>query len=81
MIICSMVKEVGKSIYDAVGAYLGGDSSLWGTTWIADMANGYIGLGYGEEGSTQQVDDDIKDDVEDLAEEIIDGEIVVDTTR
>ena len=81
VIICSMVKEVGKSIYDAVGAYLGGDSSLWGTTWIADMANGYIGLGYGEEGSTQQVDDDIKDDVEDLAEEIIDGEIVVDTTR
>ena len=81
VIICSMVKEVGKSIYDAIGAYLNGDSSLWGTTWVADMANGYISLGYGEEGSTQQIDDDIKDDVEDLAEEIIDGEIVVDTTR
>ena len=81
VIICSMVKEVGKSIYDAVAAYISGDTSKWGTTWIADMANGYISLGYGEEGSTQQVSDELKAEVEALAEKIISGEIVVDTTR
>ena len=81
IIICSMIKEVGKSIYDAVTAYLNGDESKWGTTWIADMETGYIGLGYGEEGSTQQISDEIKAEIEDLEEKIIAGEIVVDTTR
>ena len=81
VIICSMVKEVGKSIYDAVGAYLGGDDSMWGTTWVADMANGYIGLGYGDDSATQQVDSKLKKEVKKLADKIIDGDIVVDTTR
>ena len=48
VIICSMKKEVGTSIYEAIKAYLNGDTSLWGTTWIADMSNGYVGIGYGE---------------------------------
>ena len=43
-----MKKEVGSSIYDAVKRLLDGDSSLWGTTWVADMSNGYVGIGYGE---------------------------------
>ena len=81
VIVCSMVKEVGKSIYDAVRAYTEGDTSRWGTTWVADMRSGYIGLGYGEEGSTQQVSDEIKADVEGLTQQILDGAIVVDTTR
>ena len=81
VIVCSMVKEVGKSIYDAVRAYVDGDSSKWGTTWVADMQSGYIGLGYGEEGSTQQVSDEIKAEVEALAQQILDGTIVVATTR
>lgn len=81
VIICSMVKEVGKSIYDAVSAYLDGDNSRWGTTWIADMANGYIRLGYGEDGATQQISDSVKKDIDKLADQIIDGELVVDTTR
>ena len=81
VIICSMKKEVGNSIYDAVVKLLGGDESLWGTTWVADMSNGYVGIGYGEEGSRQQVGDDIKAEVEALAKQIESGEIVVDTTR
>ena len=83
VIICSMCKEVGDSIYDAVKQYLekGDDCGLWGTTWIADMATGYVGIGYGEEGATQQVSDDLKLDVEGLAKKIVDGEIVVETTR
>ena len=60
VIICSMKKEVGTSIYEAIKAYLNGDTSLWGTTWIADMSNGYVGIGYGEEAATQQVPDEVK---------------------
>lgn len=80
-IICSMKKEVGNSIYDAVSALIGGDSSLWGTTWVADMSTGYVGIGYGEEGSAQQVPDDVKAAVEELARQIAEGKITVDTTR
>ena len=81
VIICSMKKEVGTSIYDAIAKYLSGDKSLWGTTWVADMSNGYVGIGYGEAGSTQQVPDDVKAAVEDLAKKITSGEIKVDSTR
>ena len=83
VIICSMCKQVGTSIYDAVKQYMekGDDCGLFGTTWTADMATGYVGLAYGEEGSTQQIPDEIKAEVEDLMQKIISGEIVVDTTR
>lgn len=81
VIICSMMKQVGGSIYAAVSEYLEGNTSKWGTTWIADMATGYIGIGYGEEGATQQVSDEIKAEVEATAQKIVSGEIVVDTTR
>lgn len=81
VIICSMKKEVGKSIYDAVAKYLAGDKSQWGSTWVADMSNGYVGIGYGEAGATQQVPDDVKAAVEELQAKIVSGEIKVDTTR
>ena len=83
VIICSMRKEVGESIYDAVMQYIvkGDACGLFGTTWIADMATGYVGLAYGEEGSQQQISDEIKAEVEELAKKIIAGEIKVDTTR
>lgn len=83
VIVCSMCKEVGASIYDAVMQYVvkGDDCGLWGTTWIADMATGYVGIGYGEEGAVQQVPDAVKAEVEDLAKKIVSGEIKVDTTR
>lgn len=83
VIICSMCKRVGDSIYDAVKQYMeqGDDCALFGTTWTADMATGYVGLAYGEEGSTQQVSDELKAEAEGLKEKIISGEIVVETTR
>ena len=82
-IICSMRKNVGDSIYDAVMQYIvkGDDCGLFGTTWIADMATGYVGLSYGEEGAVQQVSDELKAEVEELAKKIVAGEITVDTTR
>ena len=81
VIICSMKKEVGSSIYDAVKALAGGDASKWGTTWVADMSNGYVGIGYGDDSMTQQVPDEVKAAVEEMAKKIISGEIKVDTTR
>ena len=83
VIVCSMCKEVGASIYDAVKQYVekGDDCGLWGTTWVADMATGYVGIGYGDEGSVQQVPDAVKAEVEELSKKIISGEIKVDTTR
>ena len=83
VIVCSMRKEVGESIYHAVKEYMekGDECGLFGTTWIADMASGYVGLAYGEAGSVQQVSPELKAEVEELARKIISGEIVVDTTR
>ena len=83
VIICSMCKQVGDSIYDAVKQYMekGDDCGLFGTTWIADMATGYVGLAYGEEDAPQQIPDDVKAEIEDLKIKIVSGEIKVDTTR
>ena len=82
-IICSMCKEVGESIYYAVKQYMekGDECGLFGTTWIADMASGYVGLSYGDAGSVQQVSVELKAEVEELMKKIISGEIVVDSTR
>lgn len=80
VIICSMMKEVGNSIYDAVVQYINGELEA-NRTWVADMATGYVKVSYGEEGSIQQVSDEIKAEVEELAQQIVNGDIVVETTR
>ena len=80
-IICSMKKEVGNSIYDAVATLIDGDDSRWGTTWVADMSTGYVGIGYGDDGAAQQIPDDVKAEVETLAGKIASGDIAVETTR
>ncbi len=83
VIICSMCKQVGQSIYDAVKQYAekGDECGLFGTTWVADMQSGLVGIGYGGEGATQQVPDALKAEVAELAKKIVSGEIKVDTTR
>ena len=83
VIICSMKKEVGNSIYEAVKMILNKDLNYMESTWIwlTDLSGGYVGIGYGEEGSVQQIPDELKAKVEDLTAKIISGEIVVDTTR
>lgn len=77
VIICSMVKQVGQSIYDVVAnmdtMYVGG------TIWAADMATGYVDVVYGTEDMTQQVSDELKAEVEVLKTKIVAGEIVVPT--
>ncbi len=81
VIICSMKKEVGNSIYTAVSELLNGNESRFGTTWVADMATGYIGIGYGDSTMTQQIPEDLKAEVEALKSKIISCEIKVNTTR
>ena len=83
VIICSMKKEVGNSIYDAVKAMLDTETDFMSSTWlwVTDLSSGYVGIGYGEEGSTQQIPDEVKAAVEELAAKVISGEITVSTTR
>ncbi len=81
VIICSMMKQVGKSIYTTVAQFI--DDGTWegGTVWTADMATGFIDVGYGDDTMTQQVDDALKAEVEGIKQLIISGEITVETTR
>ena len=83
VIICSMKKEVGNSIYDAVEALLNTEIDLMNNThlWVTDLSSGYVGIGYGEEGSVQQIPDDLKTTVAKLAIQIANCNILVDTTR
>ena len=80
-IICSMMKDIGGSIYTAIGMYIDDGVFDGGTIWDADMTTGFVSIGYGDEGSTQQVSDELKAEVDALAQKIISGEIVVDSTR
>ena len=45
------------------------------------MSTGYVSIAYGDESSTQQVSDELKQQVEDIAALIISGDITVQTTR
>lgn len=81
VIICSMMKQVGESIFTAVETYIKDGTFEGGTIWNADMDNGYVDVAYGDATMTQQVPDDIKAEVQELKAKIISGEIIVDTTR
>lgn len=78
VILCSMVKRVGQSIYD-VAAHMD-ERFLQGGIWRADMATGYIDVAYGTAEMPQQVSDELKLEVEVLKSKIISGEITVPTT-
>lgn len=83
LIICSMIKSVGDSIYDVVADVDGKFQP--GQIWMADMASGYIDLVYGDETNPEfanwpvLVSDDLKAEVEDLKAKIISHEIEVPT--
>ena len=81
VIICSMIKQVGLSIETAINNLIDNGEWMGGQIWVADMSTGLVDVGYGEDGMTQQVSDELKAEVEALAEKIASGEIVVDTTR
>lgn len=80
-IVCSMMKRVGDSIYQVVSEYLTNGTFAGGTIINEGLSSGLIGLGYGDDTMTQQVGDDLKAEVEKLAQQIVNGEIIVETTR
>ncbi|MFH1512976.1 MAG: BMP family ABC transporter substrate-binding protein [Bacillota bacterium] len=80
-IICSMVKDIGGSIYQVVGMYLEDGVFAGGAIWEADMSTGIISIGYGAADMVQQVSGEVKAEVDALALLIQSGEIVVDSTR
>ncbi len=80
-IICSMMKDIGGSIYSAVSMYIEDSVFDGGKIWDADMTSGFVGIGYGDQSMTQQVSDELKAEVDALAKKIIDGDIVVESTR
>ncbi|HIS01237.1 MAG TPA: BMP family ABC transporter substrate-binding protein [Candidatus Excrementavichristensenella intestinipullorum] len=77
VIVCSMVKEVGKSIQSAVSALLLEGEFAGGTIWEADMATGFIDVAYGDDTMPQQVSDELKAEVEAIKQDIISGAIQV----
>lgn len=81
VIICSMLKQVGDSIFAAIETYITEGTFKGGVIWNADMENGYVDVAYGDAAMTQQVPDALKAEVEALKLQIIAGDIVVDTTR
>ena len=82
VILCSMLKRVGDSVYDVISRYLEDGTFDGGAIWEADMSTGLVAVGYGdEETMTQQVSDELKAEGEALAQEIIAGNIVVESTR
>lgn len=81
VVVCSMLKHVGESVYQAVAQYIEEGVFNGGEIWDADLSTGLVGIGYGDDSMPQQVSDELKDEVAELAQKIIDGEIIVDTTR
>ena len=81
VIVASMKKNIGLSIYTVIKSSIA--DGIWngGTAWVADMANGFVDIGYGTPDMVQQVSDELKAEVETIKQMIIAGEIVVDTAR
>ena len=79
VIICSMIKQVGLSIETAINNLIDNGEWMGGQIWVADMSTGLVDVGYGEDGMTQQVSDELKAEVEDIKAQIISGEIEVST--
>ena len=77
-IVCSMKKEVGKSIEAAVDMLIGGE---WkgGQIWVADLSSGMVDIGYGDDSMPQQISDEIKAEIEDVRAQILSGAIEVPT--
>lgn len=80
VIICSMVKEIGQSIYDIISEFINNGTWNGGTVWETGLATGYISISYGGEDSTQQIGDELKSKVEEVSAQIISGEIEIDST-
>lgn len=81
VILCSVKKDLGMSIYDIVMDYA--DEEVWKGSEIvvSNLKKGHVSLVYGSDTSLQIVSDDTKAAVDELAKLIEDGDIKVKTAR
>lgn len=77
VIIASMVKNVGDSIYDVVAGYITDGSFAGGQILTCDMSGGYETLGYGSGDMPQQLTDELKGEIDLIAQQIVSGDIEV----
>ncbi|MCQ2551438.1 MAG: BMP family ABC transporter substrate-binding protein [Clostridia bacterium] len=76
-IYCSMVKEVGNSIFDLVVKFIDDEQFDGGSVWNAGLEGGYVGVAYGAEDQKALVSDEIQAGVKDIQEKIASGDIKV----
>ena len=79
-IICSMIKDVGASIYGLVSG-VAADDAAWtgGEVFFAGMGDGYVGAAFGAEDQEVLVPQEIIDELAPIQESVVKGELVVDT--
>ncbi len=80
VVICSMIKQVGLSIYDVVAQYATDGTFDGGSIVQADLAGGYVDIAYGTDDMPQQISDALKAEIETLKQQIVEGVIEVPTS-
>lgn len=79
-IVASMVKEVGKSIYETI-ENIQKDEIEKGKVVRYGLAEDGVGMGYGSDDMVQYVTEDMKKELEDIKSKILSGEIEVPTGK
>ena len=81
VILCSVKKDLGMSIYDMVMEYA--DEEIWkgSEITVSGLNSGHVSLVYGSDTSVQIVSDDLKAEAEELALLIENGELKVKSAR
>lgn len=80
VIVASMVKEVGLSIYDTIKNIQEGKIEE-GKVVYYGLAEDGVGMGYGSEDMKQFVTEEMKAQLEEIKQKILDGEIDVPTAK
>ncbi|MBR6472633.1 MAG: BMP family ABC transporter substrate-binding protein [Firmicutes bacterium] len=78
-ILCSVKKDVGRSIRKLVFQYANENTFQGGSVLMGNMAKGYIDVAYGDKTSVQLVDSNLKNEIIGIKEDIIDGNLKVDS--
>lgn len=80
VILCSMIKNVQKSIVDYINEFYEDDSKwIGGDVFYAGSEGEYVKVAYGSDDMEQLVDDEVLAELDKQMEKISKGEIVVDT--
>ena len=77
VILCSVMKNIGQTIYRLVKDYRDNDAFDGGTTYVADMESGLVAIGYGDSRAVQLVNKDLRDEISEIGQQIIENDIKV----